>query len=410
MRSRCTERRLMVATLLGLALLETAGAIRWLALSSISSVGSVGHMPTSPLLCETLRGSLAKQQIRFCKKHPGFMSSVKDGAARAISECQHQFRTRRWNCSTSMDLNREVIYSKLNMTVEKDNVGRKAERAASINRTQNDQPARKRRRRKNPLDVPGPIVPSGTRETAFVHAISSAGLAHALTRACSSGRMDDCGCDRSVHGVSAEGFQWSGCSDNIAYGSGLSKRFVDSREWRGVKKNRKKSLMNLHNNEAGRKVLEDNMRIECKCHGVSGSCELKTCWKSMPQFREVGRRLKEKFDSATRVQRRKVGGRFLLVPRNDQFRQHTDADLVYLSASPNFCEFDIKRDALTLGTHERECNASSNAIDGCDLLCCQRGYSTRHETRIERCQCKFNWCCTVRCSKCHREVAVHTCL
>ena len=48
--------------------------------------------------------------------------------------------------------------------------------------------------------------------------------------------------------------QWSGCSDNIAYGSGLSKRFVDSREWRGVKKNRKKSLMNLHNNEAGRKV------------------------------------------------------------------------------------------------------------------------------------------------------------
>ena len=48
---------------------------------------------------------------------------------------------------------------------------------------------------------------AGTRETAFVHAISAAGLAHALTRACSSGRMDDCGCDRSVRGVSKEGFK-----------------------------------------------------------------------------------------------------------------------------------------------------------------------------------------------------------
>ena len=56
---------------------------------------------------------------RFCKKHPGFMSSVKVGAASAISECQHQFRSRRWNCSTYMDLNKEVkmeISKKINST------------------------------------------------------------------------------------------------------------------------------------------------------------------------------------------------------------------------------------------------------------------------------------------------------
>jgi len=38
-----------------------------------------------------------------------------------------------------------------------------------------------------------------------------------------------------------------------------------------------------------RQIIERAMRIECKCHGVSGSCELRTCWKAMPSFREVSR-------------------------------------------------------------------------------------------------------------------------
>lgn len=49
------------------------------------------------------------------------------------------------------------------------------------------------------------------------------------------------------------GFQWSGCSDNIAYGVAFSQSFVDVRE-RSKGASSSRALMNLHNNEAGRKV------------------------------------------------------------------------------------------------------------------------------------------------------------
>lgn len=49
-----------------------------------------------------------------------------------------------------------------------------------------------------------PVLP-GTREAAFVYAISSASIALAVTQACSSGELEKCGCDHNVHGVSPEG-------------------------------------------------------------------------------------------------------------------------------------------------------------------------------------------------------------
>lgn len=59
-----------------------------------------------------------------------------------------------------------------------------------------------------------PLPPTGTREAAFVYAISSAGVAFAVTRACSSGELEKCGCDRTVHGVSPQGKcrRWGGVS------------------------------------------------------------------------------------------------------------------------------------------------------------------------------------------------------
>lgn len=49
-----------------------------------------------------------------------------------------------------------------------------------------------------------------------------------------------------------------------------------------------RTLMNLHNNEVGRRAVIKKSRVTCKCHGVSGSCSLITCWQQLTSIREIG--------------------------------------------------------------------------------------------------------------------------
>lgn len=93
----------------------------------------------------------------------------------------------------------------------------------------------------------------GSREAAFVYAISSAGVVYAITRACSQGELNICNCDskRGRDSDNKGNFDWGGCSDNIKYGIRFAKAFVDARE--GMVKDAR-ALMNLHNNRCGRMV------------------------------------------------------------------------------------------------------------------------------------------------------------
>ena len=61
----------------------------------------------------------------------------------------------------------------------------------------------------------------------------------------------------------------------------------------------------------------------------------------------------------------------------------------------------------SLGTRGRQCNRASKGADGCDLMCCGRGYNAYRTKSIERCKCKFQWCCFVTCSTCERVVDVY---
>lgn len=111
----------------------------------------------------------------------------------------------------------------------------------------------------------------GSREAAFTYAISSAGAVHAITAACAKGNISLCGCDTSQSSTMVQhqhqhqqhqqqhqpmrdqplAWKWGGCSADIGFGMKYARRFLDARE---IEED-SRSLMNLHNNRAGRKVI-----------------------------------------------------------------------------------------------------------------------------------------------------------
>lgn len=157
------------------------------------------------------------------------------------------------------------------------------------------------------------------------------------------------------------------------------------------------------------------MRQECKCHGMSGSCTVRTCWMRLPTFRAVGDVLKDRFDGASRVIYGNKGSNRAsrvelhhLEPENPAHKPPSPHDLVYFEKSPNFCTYSGKTG--TAGTAGRFCNSSSPGLDGCELLCCGRGYRTRTQRVTERCNCTFHWCCHVSCLNCTNTQVLHECL
>ena len=147
----------------------------------------------------------------------------------------------------------------------------------------------------------------GNRESAYLQAIISAGITYSFTQACSRGSLQNCACDYSRYerfsdielarkqNANQRVWHWAGCSDNLAFGIRLSKQFLDaSVRGAGASAAASKSraglreMMNLHNNKAGREAIKRFMRLKCRCHGSSGSCQLKTCWRVLPNFDEIG--------------------------------------------------------------------------------------------------------------------------
>ncbi|XP_063605881.1 protein Wnt-9a-like [Penaeus indicus] len=147
------------------------------------------------------------------------------------------------------------------------------------------------------------------RETALLQGLSAAALTHVVARACASGRLTRCSCDESTvtRTENMRVWRWGGCGDNLAYGTRFARRlFVGRTKKRKKTKNGKssrrsrdfKSRIDAHNAFAGMKVVQEATNSACKCHGVSGSCAMKTCWPQLPSFTHSARAVKTLYDNA----------------------------------------------------------------------------------------------------------------
>lgn len=181
-------------------------------------------------------------------------------------------------------------------------------------------------------------------------------------------------------------------------------------------------------------TVANNLVSRCKCHGLSGSCQLKTCWKSSPHFRYVGKILKQQFRKAVLVdlsnfgngvivmndgKKRKSKAAFRRRPSSAQnyFQENVrlkrsrksrlENSLFYFQKSPNFCEKDALSDIE--GTHGRRCNSTSTGSDACSSMCCGRGYTLVKEITTKRCNCRFFWCCEVKCQSCKQIEWISIC-
>lgn len=108
-------------------------------------------------------------------------------------------------------------------------------------------------------------------------------------------------------------------------------------------------------------AVEASEATQCKCHGVSGSCNIKTCWRALPRLADIGQRLQRRFVAAVEVESRRAvptGRRLVAAPLWPTSpgmprlpRPFTQDDLIFLSKSPDYCLPDPRTGSP--GTHGR---------------------------------------------------------
>ncbi|XP_069186121.1 protein Wnt-6 [Procambarus clarkii] len=425
------------------------------------SLGSRAIMDHSRI-CRKRGRRLAKDpQSIICRKQPEVFKLIVEGSQLAMKECQHQFANHHWNCSDNRrslkriltrdtpetaflnaivsagvthditaacsrgDLvqcscggvshtalsterrrsrpnNGQRYKNKFSERRQSDRLGDQLSRQAE--RREPRLPGRSRRRREE-MSVELQRLQNSLRPGRLLQARSH--LGHDLA----SGRVMLGGAEMLpvdagvVASPGGKEWDWSGCDDNVGFGYRVARDFMDWRYLRGQDSRDIRSIVMLWNNEAGRRAVKNHLVPHCKCHGLSGSCTHRTCWRRLPPFRSVGRHLKDRFNAAIKVIPSNDGE--TVIPDTESVRSPRKQDLVFLENSPSFCSANKRTGSL--GTRGRVCNATSYDLSGCEVMCCGRGYVQEEHYVEENCRCRFTYCCKVTCQKCRRKKLTSRC-
>ena len=150
--------------------------IKWLALSKTPAALALNQTQH----CKQLEG-LVSAQVQLCRSNLELMRTIVHAARGAMKACRRAFADMRWNCS-SIELAPNYL-----------------------------------------LDLE-----RGTRESAFVYALSAATISHTIARACTSGDLPGCSCGPVPGEPPGPGNRWGGCADNLSYGLLMGAKFSDA--------------------------------------------------------------------------------------------------------------------------------------------------------------------------------------
>lgn len=290
------------------------------------------------------------------------------------------------------------------------------------------------------------------KEMAYIRSLISALIVQSMTRACGFGTGTACGCDASrinfplkvlqnetnnesgsppsssstgfssdldhegyskqlvmirnktdEEQVSAQ-FAWQGCDESVHFAFEVAKMYLESQEYDMDQTNK---LINAHNYRAGRLAVKRTAKRICKCHGISGSCQISTCWIGMPSTRQVAEYLRKLHRAAIKVGPSSAQETDSVQLAKELNRTKTNK-LVFIDPSPDYCYENLQHGIN--GTLGRYCMPSMNQ-NSCDRLCTKCGYKIKRVTiQVERqCDCRFKYCCSVECKRCTKTEEVYKC-
>ena len=153
-----------------------------------------------------------------------------------------------------------------------------------------------------------------------------------------------------------------------------------------------------------REIVESTP-VNCKCHGISGSCTIQSCYSDLPEFSIIGEKLKEKHNQACRVS---TNGRTNHAWVSKCDRNFDEKDFIYRDTY-NWCVPDAS--VGSIGVVGRECDPNSSGSNSCQNICrrCNRGVERREERVIRDCHCSFRFCCEIECTTCEVERVYYMC-
>jgi len=137
------------------------------------------------------------------------------------------------------------------------------------------------------------------------------------------------------------------------------------------------------------------MKKECRCHGVSGSCELQICRLRPAKLTDISSEI------------------YLNTYKNARYIQSIDYikfeeknQLIYARKSINYCRSNTFIDYQGI-KQGRECFSN----EGCEQVCCNKGYEVLTEMKlITNCHCFFSWnIVNIQCKPCEKKITRMIC-